>query len=60
MGKDEGQEEIEATGDAIVIADSIRYAGEQIAGSIRELARALEFNGEPEEEPEFYLDGSKK
>jgi hypothetical protein len=57
----ESQDAIEASGDTIVIADAI-YAGlAEIAGAIREVAKALAGDevGEPDES-EVYLDGTRK
>lgn len=56
------EEEIQATGDAIVIAEAIGHVGEglfAIAKAIRELAR-VEAGEEIEEESETYLDGTRK
>lgn len=58
------EEEIEASGDAIIIADAINnLAGElgALSGAIREYARAtmIESGAEDEIEPERYLDGTK-
>ena len=56
------QIEIDASGDAIIIGESIRYLGDclrDIAGAVRELAKAYKSDGEEEPEmPSTYLDGS--
>ena len=52
--------EIEASGDAIIIADAIYGGLAEIAAGLRAIAKALEGEeGEPQEE-EYYLDGTKK
>lgn len=56
----QGAQEIEATGDAILIADSIRESGERIAAGLIALARAVErtIDPEPEQGPQdYYMDG---
>lgn len=55
------EEQIEASGDAIVIADAIYGGLAEIAGAIRELAKAQagEDYGDAEES-DTYLDGSRK
>lgn len=60
-----GEEEIEASGDAIIIAESIAHIGDglfEIARAIREYTREL--NGSYEDdnhyEEEYYLDGARK
>lgn len=62
--EDDGQghetEEIEASGDAIIIAQAIQFGFGELADAIREVARAIADEGEDvEREPERYLDGSK-
>lgn len=55
------QEEIEASGDAIVIAGAIEYGLGLIASAIRDLAKGM--NGEEvieDEQSETYLDGTRK
>lgn len=51
---------VEASGDAIVIGESI-YAGlSEIAGAIEKLAKALTGDDEPPVESETYLDGKPR
>lgn len=53
----EGTQEVEASGDAIVIADAIRTGLDGIAEAIRMVAR--EMRGEEiEDEPKRYMDGT--
>lgn len=57
----EGQETVEASGEAIVIADAIYGGLAEIASAIREVAKAIAGDdvGEPEES-ETFLDGTRK
>lgn len=62
--EDDGQgnepEEIEASGEAILIAEAILTGFAELSTAVRELARAIADEGEDvEREPERYLDGSK-
>lgn len=62
--EDDGQvnepEEIEASGDAIIIAQAIQFGFGDLADAVRELARAIADEGDDvEREQERYLDGSK-
>ena len=66
MDKRSGEEtsgtEIQASGDAFVIGESIYTGLAEIAGAIRELAKAIA-GGPEDEEPEnmeYYLDGTPK
>lgn len=56
------QIEIDASGDAIIIGESIRYLADSVrefAGAVRELAKAYKSDGAEEpEEMSTYLDGS--
>lgn len=59
-GQDFEQAEIEASGEAILIAEAILAGFGELAAAVRELAKALADEGdEVEPEPERYLDGSK-
>lgn len=64
QGKDiEGKEEIEASGDTIVLADAIGYIGEglhAIARAIERLARAQEGDEPMDDDSDTYLDGTSK
>lgn len=58
------EEEIQATGESIIIAEAIGHVGDglfEIAAAIREYARAM--NGDEvieDEQSETYLDGTRK
>lgn len=53
-------EEITASGDALVIADSIFSGLKLIADAVDRLTASLEGDDEPDQnQGEFYLDGSK-
>ena len=59
-GQDFEQAEIEASGDAFIIADAILKGFRELAAAVRELARAVSDEGDDvETEPERYLDGTK-
>lgn len=52
---------IEATGDAIIIADAIERGLGAIAEAVRMVTRGLMGeDAEPVEESDFYLDGTRK
>lgn len=57
----EAENEIEASGDTVVLADAIYGGFALLAGAVRELAKAMNGEpGEPQNDEEFYLDGSKR
>lgn len=59
-GQDFEQAEIEASGEAILIAEAILAGFGDLAAAVRELARAVNDEGDDvEPEPERYLDGTK-
>ena len=59
-GQDFEQAEIEASGEAILIAEAILAGFGELAAAVRELARSVSDEGDDvEPEPERYLDGSR-
>lgn len=53
-------EEIEASGDSVVLAEAIGYVGEGLFAIARAIER-LASDGTPEEEEgDYYLDGKRK
>lgn len=57
---DDGQEEIAASGDSLVIADAIYGGFQLVAAAIDRLTKSLEGEEESDDaQGEFYLDGSR-